>query len=779
METITGENPDILSAFVSHFGMNQFQAPSFSILDILRGMARRKILMLFCLALGIGAGFAVLTIYQPSYLAEARILIDNQATPYDAANVQQGDAAREPAIDDRFVQSQAAVLQSDDLSKRVVKELDLANRPGFDPLQRGIGAIKKLMIAMAFTDDPALMTAEQRALKKLGGNLTVYPLPEANVIGIKYTAGDGKTAAEIPNALAEAYVRTTREVKSGTNDRAREWLSQQIGTLQTKVVASDAAVEKFRSETGLLKGQTSRLGTQELSELNTQITLAEAARGEAAAKAAEIRNMLKIKGSVDGNQDVLSSPTIQSLRTQQVVSERRITELSATYLPNHPKMVAATKELAAVNVQIRREALKVVEGLQGQANIAAARADSLRKSLEAMKGREGDSAQDEVKLNELEREAKANRDQLQAMMSRFADSNTRKNLDLQPGFARIIQKASAPAFPYFPKPGPIMLLTSMAGLGLGMGLAFLFEIMAQAARLNATAAAEYVPARATRREHHAIREPYAAPIDIPEVTPASAPREREPASWPAVKVQKFEEVEPVIVPPPVNNVTALPTTIATIPMLRSASEARIVLSKMEGDGAASDAIASLAAQIQNLRQPNKPLACAIAGIGAGLEVGTATLAVARTLARLGVKTMLVDLEPNRPLIPELLDLPFAPGLSELIAGKADFTKAIQRDETTGLQVIRHGLEGVTPDAMLAQRMEAVTKTLTSIYEAVLIHVGEATPSTLSMVKGCTAAVLYAPGKRHRDAGAAAITLKAHGVRDVCIVNVGQPVPAAA
>jgi predicted alpha/beta-fold hydrolase len=131
------------------------------------------------------------------------------------------------------------------------------------------------------------------------------------------------------------------------------------------------------------------------------------------------------------------------------------------------------------------------------------------------------------------------------------------------------------------------------------------------------------------------------------------------------------------------------------------------------------------------------------------------------------------------LITDLLELPFAPGLSDLISGKADFTKAIQRDEATGLQVIRHGLEGGASDALLTQRMEAVTKTLLGIYDAVLVHVGEATPNTLTVVKGCNAAVLYAPGKRQRDAAAAAFTLKAHGIRDVSIVNVELPVPAAA
>ena len=775
--------------------MTQFQAPSFSIYDVLRGIARRRLLILACLTLGILTGVGVLTVFKPSYLAEARVLIDNQATPYDAANVSQADAGREATVDDRIVASNVAVLQSEDLAKRVVAQLGLAGTPEFDPLVQGIGPAKKALIALGFSDDPSLMSKEQRALKILDKCLTVYPLPESNVIGIKCSAGSGETAANIANNLAETFVHSTREVKSGTNDRAREWLAQQIAALQTKVVASDAAVEKFRAESGLLKGQTSTLGTQEISELNTQITLAEAARSEAAAKAAEIRNMLKAKGSVDGNQDVLNSPTIQSLRQQQVAAERRITELSATYLPNHPKMIAARQELGAVSAQIRREALKIVDGLQGQANIAAARAQSLRQSLEALKSREGDAAQDEVKLKELEREAKANRDQLEAMMSRYADSSTRKNLDLQPGFARIIQQATAPAVPYFPKSGPIMLLTGLAGLGLGAGLAFLLEIMAQAARLNAIAAGEAQQLRQVSRERHTLRQQDDGNYPVPEFRPI--PGQLQAASQSASRVaadaqaSQAENVNPKrLHETPKSSfanagnrqqaaTTSKVKTVTTVPMQRSVNEAMSLLEDIEQGSENAGAAQCLAELLQSLRPKGQSLACAVAGIGAGMEVGAMTVAVARSLARSGAKTILVDLENYRPLIPALLDLPYAPGISDLISGTADFTKAIQKDAASGLQFMRYGEGNPAPDSTVLQRMEAVTKTLAGIFEVVLIHAGEASPSMLQAVRGCTAALLYAPQKRLPDAASAAATLRSHGLQNVEIVDVTLPLPVAA
>src|SRR5690606_37352470 len=118
-------------------------------------------------------------------------------------------------------------------------------------------------------------------------------------IEIEATSRNPQTAADMANSLAEVYVVSTREAQSESTARARGWLSEQIETLRKKVVASEDAVENFRSESGLLKGPTATLSSQELGELNTQITLAESAKSEAQAKARAIRDLLTQTGEVD------------------------------------------------------------------------------------------------------------------------------------------------------------------------------------------------------------------------------------------------------------------------------------------------------------------------------------------------------------------------------------------------------------------------------------------------------------------------------------------------
>jgi polysaccharide biosynthesis transport protein len=742
--------------------MSQYQGDpsSFSMLDILRGMGRRKLLVLSSLLLGAGLGFGIISVIKPKFQSEARIIIDNVATPYDSPNVSQTERT-DRQIDDRTVKSQVAVLGSEDLAKRVISQLSLGEKQEFDSMKSGLGMLAQFLIRTGFSDDPRLMTVEERAYEKLSGALTIYPLPESHVIGIKYTSSNGETAAAVANAIAETYVLSTRETKADDTGRARQWLSTQIESLRQRVAESDAAVEAYRAEAGLLKGQSATLGTQQLSELNTQITAAEAAQSEAQAKADEIRDLLETQGSVEASSEVMASSTIQRLQEQQANAERRLTDLSVTYLDNHPKMIAARKEVTSVGNRIRREALKIVDGLQGQAKIAAARAASLRKSLEALKDREGGALQEEVKLKQLERDAKANRDQLELMLARYADTNTRQNLDLQPGFARIIQTATVPKSPYFPRVGPIILLTSLAGMGFGLGLAFLLEIMSQASRMSA--GQQQQP-----RGRHPARAVSERQIEIPPLTMQDVSAAHE------LPMEK-----PFQPAPSMEKVTTLPVTLASIPQARSTMEARTLLASFANGGARQNSFDQLSLHFQAMRGKGQLKALAVAGIGGQSETATVALALARGFADNGQKTILIDLSPDNNTLTDLLELSAAPGLSELVSGAADFNRAIQRDSKSKLQFMRFGAGGAQAAPQVAGHMEAIIRTLSGIYEVVLLHIGEATPALLQQAKGCTTVLLHTPVARKKDAAAAAGTLKSKGFEHVYLVQVDGVQQAAA
>ena len=58
-------------------------ASSISLLDVVRGVGRHKLVILVFTLLALSAGLGLVKILKPTYSTEAQILIENLASPYD------------------------------------------------------------------------------------------------------------------------------------------------------------------------------------------------------------------------------------------------------------------------------------------------------------------------------------------------------------------------------------------------------------------------------------------------------------------------------------------------------------------------------------------------------------------------------------------------------------------------------------------------------------------------------------------------------------------------
>lgn len=733
-------------------------ASSVDMMDLLRGLWRRKWMILIITFLFASAAAFFVLRDKPSYSVEAQLLVDNLETPFSRAQPAEGADSR-PAFDERDILSQVSVLNSRDLGDRVIKDLGLAGKGEFDPARNGPGKIGQVMIALGFKDDPRKKSLEERAFDRYRSSLNVYQIPQSKILVIKYSALDPQIAADVANKLAETYVVSTRETQSEPTERARDWLAEQIALLQKKVAASEAAVEEFRAKAGLLKGTTATLGTQELSELNSQITVAEAARTEAQAKAEAIREQLDSSGSVDTASDVLNSPFIQRLREQQITLQRSRAELSVTYLPGHPKMVAVRSELANVDQQIRTEALKIVAGLEDQARVAATREASLRASLNAAKAKASTNNLDDVKLRALERDAAADRSLLESFMNRFADASARQEVAAQPGFARIIQRAVPPTNPSYPLKGPTIILATLAGLTLGIGLAFLAEVLRMAGGSRAAAPI--------------LREPaLEAPLTLPAPTGDVLPQ----------RSAQFQTV-----PPPLPTIGTMPpgnqAILSEIPETPDLGRATAHAHQPLNDPSGNYAVAAgrIVGWLNNVRQSLGVQRLAITAIGeVGPDSATAAVALARIVAAQGIGTLVIDADEQHPIVHTICGIDAGMGLSDILLNEATIETAVQRDSGSLAHILRAGTRASQlAEAASSQRFDALIEAFTQIYPVIIIHCGGQSASAPMLIRKCHAALLMAPGTRILDAARTIESWRQSGLRAVQFVRIGQPVRRAA
>ncbi len=720
MNVLAGEQRAGTAA--SHPATYDYADSAVDLRRLIGGVWRRRRLMFAIVVAVMGLVIAFLLTATPKYTSEAQVLVENGESPF--TRPQQEAPLQLPSVTEDDVRSQAQVLMSHDLGERVVEALQLYKYPEFDPVSRGLSPVRQLLVTLGLSSDPRDTPPQQRALRAYFDKLIVYPITGSRVITIEFTSKDPRIAAEVANTLAENYVTSTQEVKFGHTQKAVDWLAEQIELLRDEVVKSEAAVERYRAEHGLFQAETTTLNTQELAGINSQIILAAAARSEAQARARAIREMLDREGGVEASADVLNSELIQRLREQQVALQRQMADLSMTYLPSHPRMQRLQSEIDNLSSEIRREALKIVEGLEQEASVQGSREAALRASLNELKERTATSNQYQVQLRALEREAAANRELLESFLRRYSEASARQDVLSLPPSARIISRAQVLSSPSFPKTGAILALGLVGSVVLALVVAFLAEVLSPAAGpATATATTGSLSGNGTRLPPAPPPPPPAPAVavltELPPVADASGPERR------------------------AAEVVRTPASPYTVAMHTLAEAVHARLSELGGKRILVTSPAD-----------DETRAVTAAGL-------------ARVFALRGLNPVVIDADSDADLLQECYGLGTGPGLAEFLAGHAAFADVVAADPQSGAAVVRAGADVAGARALVgSDRMAVLLDALDRSYDVALVVAGPSDdPAVRALAGWVQYCVMVAPDRATGEAAVTELAQQPQTVRD--------------
>ena len=723
---------------------------SISFGNLFLGIWRRKFLIALVFGVAVAGVVFWLSTAERRYTPELRILIENAENPFTQP---QTAINQRNTIDKNEVTSQVQVLLSNDLARKVARDLELSQYTQFNSAAKKDGLFTELFKLLGLHTEPSSQKVEQKVIERYFSNLNVYPVQNSRVIVVEFTSTDPVIAAKIANAVGETYVRATREVKYDAAKAAMTWLSGEIGRLRRTVASSEAAVEEFRARKGLFKSDDTTLDAQELAGINSQIILASAARSEAEARARAIREMLKSTGGVNASSDVLNSTVIQRLREQQVTLQRTVADLEATYLPTHPRMERLAAEIAGLSSQIKSEALKIVQSLESEVQVQTSREAELRANLARLKTKASTSNQDEITLRALEREAEANRSLLQTFLQRFTEASARQDISALPAGARIISRAQILGKPTFPKTKPLFLMGVVGAAIAAILVAFIAEVfsMAPAPVPLAAAPMRNEPGLALQPQPQAAAANPPAPpappqpqIPVPDAQTDVQPQA--PAPLAAEQNVDLPEFEPIL--EELESVSATNADLAQAgslcvndPLCEFSLAVRRVYQKMRDAGHAAGSKRYVWTSAEELADSVPVL-----------------VNLARTFAQNGNKTILVDADFGNTEITDAFNIGGGVGLAELLAGRAAFTDAIVRDTASGVHLLRQGQNIDQARTLVGgKRMDYILDALDQAYEAVIILVPPMTEAAAREVapKSAYAVIFAEASKAGLKAGSAA------------------------
>ncbi len=446
-----------------------------SISDLLRSLWRHRLLILVVMFVCGVLAFIVARQMPERYVSQGVMSVETRQIAMPGI----GSFMMPGAVDTTSTRSDAQIIKSRAMADTVAGRLKLTLDPEFNPALReysmfervtaetkrqiieagrAIGVIPPAPIGLNLSEE---QRARDAAVQTLLRNLDIRTDGRSYVIYVEYDSLSPETASQVVNAIMESFVAWQIESSTKTMVETNNWLNERMNELRREVQAADQKVQEYRSNFSLVETRAGTVSAQQLNELNTQLSLARAARAEAEARYSRAQEESKVRGSAASASDVLASALIARLRERETEAMQRESEMGSRLGPTHPQRVALRKELTDLRAQLDREIAKVLSSLGSQADVSRAREAALERQLQQLHGRAGKVAETEVELRQLEKEAEAKRSVYQAFL--VGAQQTSRPPANQSG-SRIVSAAVAPLYPSSPRVSLYVAASMMAGM---------------------------------------------------------------------------------------------------------------------------------------------------------------------------------------------------------------------------------------------------------------------------------------------------------------------------
>ena len=433
----------------------EYEDDGFDLSTIWQVLWGRRFWILGAGALGLAISLAASLLQTPLYRATATLELNPPVVPIlGRGGGQGGEDMSVPTTDYQFLETQYGLLRSRNLARRVVEDLDLADKPspGAEP-----------------QDAEARIEAKASAL---AGSITVKPLPDSRLVELTYTSPKPQEAATVVNGYAEAFVTSTLDRRYEATANARKFLTTRLAAARTELDESERRLVAYARAKNIIitqasgskeggGGGASSLAGASLVSLNDALSQAQQKR-----IAAEQR--FRQSGAITE-----TNQSTAALRQEKAKLEAEYREKSTLYQADFPDMVRLRSRIGSLDQAIRGEAGQASGSLRAEYQAALAEEGSLRARVRQLSGNVQDERERSVQYNILQRELDTNRSLYDTLLERYNQVGVASGIGTAQ--ATIVDRSQVPGAPFSPNIPRSIVLGLLLGLGLGALVAFVYE----------------------------------------------------------------------------------------------------------------------------------------------------------------------------------------------------------------------------------------------------------------------------------------------------------------
>ncbi|HEV2122720.1 MAG TPA: polysaccharide biosynthesis tyrosine autokinase, partial [Chloroflexota bacterium] len=361
-----------------------------------------------------------------------------------------------------FVATQVGLLESRSVAERAAQELNLANNPNF--VDQSVDPTTRLKIA---TD------------KVLSG-LDVPPPKQGQLIEFNYVSDSPSLAAQVANALADAFINSSLQRRYEASAYARNFLERQIAVTRADLEQSERQLVSYAQAQGIINTESGQGGgtVSDASSLQGQsLVQLNQALAQATARRVSAEGAWRQASSV-GTTSVANA-SAQPLRQARAALEAEYQEKRTMMKPEHPEMLSLRSRIDELDRQISAETSRATSGeantLLADYRAALAAERALQSRVAQLKGAVLDLRGRSVRYTILQREVDTNRALYDALLQRYKEIGVAGGVGSSP--VSVVDRAEVPGAPYKPNLPLNLLIGLVLGALLGAIAAIVLEFL--------------------------------------------------------------------------------------------------------------------------------------------------------------------------------------------------------------------------------------------------------------------------------------------------------------
>ncbi|MEA1985912.1 MAG: polysaccharide biosynthesis tyrosine autokinase [Candidatus Marinimicrobia bacterium] len=628
----------------------------------------------------------IYTLTSPNiYQSSSLLLIENQNNSFINPFSSMGNSQFE-------INNEVEILKSRSLSKRTINTLK--NNYPLDSLylfKKGQEPQKESFWKKLFSKknndniQSSKINVNNEYINRLKELINIETTRETQTIKISLESMDPIEASIIVNTFVNEYVLNDLERSASSSGRIKNFLSDQLDTIQTQLSNSENKLQKYQQQEGVVNlDENSRILIEKSSEFESVYFTATAEHEIVIKEISHLKDNLskKEKDLLDESLRI-ANPKINLLKAEISKIEMTLARLQ-TQIDGQSYAIDEQKEKRnSLQNQLTEETKILLKaGYTPGPNSPFA---SNQESIENILTLETKKISLQAKVKEYKKLNQHYLDQLDALPKKHIDyirlartqqvneklylmmkekyEESRINEQSKIGAIYVIDKAIPNFDSIKPKKKMNIMIGMILGLGLGVGIAFVREALDTTIKGKEDLDALGVTVLSV----------------IPKIGENKGKKHIHEKEYLKSKLITYQEPRSPI----------------------------------------SEAFRSFRTNIELTQIDKKLNTFSVTSATSGEGKTTTIVNLAISFAQLGHKTLLVDADMRKPVINKMFDQDKTPGLSELIIQKTTYDKAIKKTDVKNLYILPSGNIPPNPSELLgANRMKEVVKELSGKFDKV-------------------------------------------------------------